>query len=223
MEETHEALEALDSGNTEGLKEELGDILLQIVFHAQIDEAAGGFSFEDVTNGICRKLIVRHPHVFGEVHADSAAEVLRNWDAIKRATKGTKKQSDMLQNVPRTLPALMRAEKVQGRARRVGFDWPEVAGAWRALESEIAEWREAVDGGDAAAIEDELGDVLFSVVNVSRFVDAEPEKALTHATDKFIRRFTEMEKIAEEEGVVLGELTLEQMDALWDRAKQRLK
>ena len=124
LEEVHEALEALDTGDFEGFKEELGEILLQVIFHAQIDAEQGGFDFDDVADGICRKLLVRHPHVFGDLSADDASEALRNWDAMKRATKGTKKQADIVKNVPRSLPALMRAEKVQGRARRVGFDWP---------------------------------------------------------------------------------------------------
>lgn len=223
LEETHEALEALDAGDAEGLKEELGDVLLQVVFHAQIDEAEGGFCFDDVTDGICRKLIVRHPHVFGDVNAENASDVLKNWDAIKRASKGTKKQADVLGNVPRSLPALMRAEKVQGRARRVGFDWPEISGAWAALESEIAELKEAVASGKRDAIEDELGDVLFSVVNVSRFADAEAEKALTHTTDKFISRFAEMEALAEERNISMEKASLEQLDALWEEAKRRLR
>ena len=223
LEETHEALEALDTGDRAGLCEELGDILMQVVFHAQIDAAEGGFTFDDVTDTLCRKLIVRHPHVFGDGKADDAAEVLRNWDAIKRKTKGDKPQSELLRSVPRSLPALMRAEKVQGRAKRVGFDWRDASGAWTALDSELEEWRKAVRDGDPAAVEDELGDVLFSVVNVSRFVGAEAERALTHATDKFVRRFTEAERIAAERGETLSDSSEEELDSLWQEAKRRLR
>ena len=134
LEETHEALEAINLGDTDGLKEELGDVLLQVVFHSRIEEEKGTFSFDDVVDGIAKKLVVRHPHVFADASVDTAAQVWKNWDAIKRETKGGKTQADLLRAVPRSLPALMRASKVQNRARRVGFDWPDVSGALEALE-----------------------------------------------------------------------------------------
>ena len=220
LEETHEALEAINNDDAEALKEELGDVLLQVVFHARIEEEREVFAFDDVVDGICKKLVVRHPHVFGQETADSAGQVLRNWDAIKRQTKGGKTQADLLQSVPRTLPALMRAAKVQNRARRVGFDWPDVSGALEALDSETAELKEAIAGGDAAMVEEELGDLLFSAVNVSRFVKADAEQALTGATDKFIRRFARVERLARERGLDMGASSLEELDVLWKEAKK---
>ena len=220
LEETHEALEAIDRGDMPLLQEELGDVLLQVVFHAQMEQEKGSFTFDDVADGICKKLVVRHPHVFGDVTADDAGQVLKNWDAIKRETKGGKTQADMLRAVPRALPALMRAGKVQNRARRVGFDWPDVSGAMQALDSETMELKQAVASGDTAAMEEELGDLLFSAVNVSRFIDIDAEQALTGATDKFIRRFTVVEQLAAERGVDLASASLEDRDRLWDEAKR---
>jgi len=179
----------------------------------------GRFTFDDVVDGICKKLIVRHPHVFGDVKADTAGEVLKNWDAIKRQTKGTDAQSTLLRHLPKTLPALMRAAKVQDRARRVGFDWPSVDGAMAALESETAELKEAMQSGDQAAIDEEFGDLLFSAVNVSRFLHTEAELSLNAATEKFIRRFTRVEELAKEQGLDMNGASLEELDALWDKAK----
>lgn len=222
LEETYEAIEAIDHQNMDDLKEELGDVLMQVVFHAQMEKEAGSFTFDDVVDGVCQKLVVRHPHVFGDVTATDSAQVLQNWDAIKRKTKGNKTQTDLLNSVPRALPALMRAEKVQGRAHRVGFDWPEVSGALQALRGETEELERAIQTGASDAVMDELGDVLFSAVNVARFVKADPEEALTGATDKFIRRFAVVERLAAERGRDLAASTLEQLDALWDEAKREL-
>lgn len=219
LEETHEALEAINNRDAAALEEELGDVLLQVVFHARIEEEKGVFSFDDVVDGICKKLVIRHPHVFGQTTVDSAGQVLQNWDAIKRKTKGGKSQADLLRSVPRTLPALMRAAKVQNRAKRVGFDWPDVSGAIEALDSEAAELKEAIAQGDAAHVEEELGDLLFSAVNVSRFLKTDAEQALTGATEKFIRRFAEVERLAEEEGLDMSASSLEKLDELWNRAK----
>lgn len=223
LEETHEALEAIDTGDADGLKEELGDVLLQVVFHSRIEEENGRFDFGDVVDGICRKLVVRHPHVFGSGRADNAGEVLQNWDAIKRETKGGKTQADLLAGVPRSLPALMRAAKVQKRARRVGFDWPDVSGAMAALDSETVEFRQAVAAGDTQAMEEELGDLLFSAVNVSRFLRVDAEQALTRASDKFIRRFALVEKLAADRDIDLAASSLEILDGLWDEAKAMLE
>ena len=220
LEETHEALEAINNGDAAALEEELGDVLLQVVFHSRIEEEKGVFAFDDVVDGICKKLIVRHPHVFGETTVDSAGEVLQNWDAIKRRTKGDKTQADLLGSVPRTLPALMRAAKVQNRARRVGFYWPDVSGALESLDSERAELKEAIDEGDPDAVEEELGDLLFSAVNVSRFLKTDAEQALTRATDKFIRRFRRVERLAGEQGLDMSAASLERLDELWREAKK---
>lgn len=220
LEETHEALEAIRQQDTAGLCEELGDVLLQVVFHSRIEEEKGGFAFADVVDGICKKLVVRHPHVFGEMTVDGTGQVLQNWDAIKRQTKGGKTQAELLDGVPRSLPALMRAAKVQNRAKRVGFDWPEIAGALGALESETAEFKEALASENPAAIEEELGDLLFSAVNVSRFLHVDAEQALTASTDKFIRRFARVEELAKNRGIDLAAASLDEMDALWDEAKR---
>lgn len=223
LEETCEAVEALDTDNRAALCEELGDVLLQVVFHAQIDEDAGGFSFDDVVTALCRKLIVRHPHVFGDQTAANADEVLNTWNAVKRATEGEGvTQSTLLKHLPRTLPSLMRAEKVQSRARRVGFDWPDVTGAWQALESETAELSEAMKQNDAAHMEEELGDLLFSAVNVSRFLHIDADRALSRATDKFIARFTKVEELAVARGQQMETLSPDALDALWQEAKTLL-
>lgn len=219
VEETHEVLEAIDNDDDAALCEELGDVLLQVVFHSRIAEEEQRFSYADVVNGICQKLIVRHPHVFGEVEANDADTVLKNWDAIKRQQKGDAAQSSLLQHLPRSLPALMRASKVQGRAKRVGFDWPTVDGALEALKSEVAELEDAIREGDQAHIEEELGDLLFSAVNVSRFVKTDAELSLVAATEKFIRRFTRVEELAGERGMDMTASSLEELDALWDIAK----
>lgn len=219
LEETHEVIEAINQGDTAGLQEELGDVLLQVVFHSQIEREKGAFQFADVVDGICKKLIVRHPHVFGEVTVDGTGQVLENWDAIKRQTKGGKTQGELLEAVPRSLPALMRAAKVQNRARRVGFDWPDISGALEALDSETAEFKEALASGDAAAVEEELGDLLFSAVNVSRFAKIDAEQALTGATDKFIRRFAKVEELAAACGIDMAAAGLEKLDELWREAK----
>ena len=219
LEETHEAIEAINARDPDALKEELGDVLLQVVFHSRIEEERGTFSFDDVADGIVKKLLIRHPHVFAEGEADSAAQVWKNWDAIKRETKGGKTQADLLNAVPRALPALMRSAKVQNRARRVGFDWPDVSGALQALDSETAELKDAIASGDGAAVEEELGDLLFSAVNVSRFVHCDAEQALTMSCDKFIRRFARVEQQAAAQGLDMTQATLEQLDALWRQAK----
>lgn len=219
LEETHEAIEAINQQDMEHLKEELGDVLLQIVLHTTMGEERGTFTFQDVVDTLCDKLLIRHPHVFGAAQAENEAQALQSWDAAKRASQGDKKQSDLLKSVPRSLPALMRAEKVQGRAARSGMDWPSVDGALSALERETDELKEAIASGDTARIEDELGDVLFSAVNVSRFTEADAEQALTVATDKFIRRFTAVEKLAEERHLPMPGTPIEELDRLWDEAK----
>lgn len=223
LEETHEAIEAINNNDLPGLREELGDVLMQVVLHTQIATEAGEFTFDDVVDEVCRKLIVRHPHVFGDAVADDAAAVLKTWDSVKRSTKGKAgteaTQADLLRSVPRSLPALMRAAKVQGRARRVGFDWPEVSGAMEALESELQEFKAAVASGSAQDVEEELGDLLFSAVNVSRFVDTDAEQALTVSTDKFITRFDKVETLAKQRGLDMTQMSIDELDELWREAK----
>ncbi len=219
IEETHEALEAIDNGDDAAMCEELGDVLLQVVFHAEIASEDGRFNYDDVVDGVCKKLVTRHPHVFGDAVAEDAAAVLKTWDAVKRQTKGDAAQSTLLKNLPRSLPALMRAAKVQDRARRVGFDWPTIDGALEALDSETVELKAAIASGDQAAVEEEFGDLLFSAVNVSRFLKTDAELSLTAATDKFIRRFTRVETLAAERGIDMTAASLSELDALWDIAK----
>ena len=221
LEEAYETLDAIDSGDKENLCEELGDLLLQVVFHSQISKEDGDFDFDDVADGICKKLIVRHPHVFGNVVAETSEEVLTNWDAIKRETKNQTTYTDTLVSVPKAFPALMRAKKVQKRASKAGYDWDSVDGTLDKVDEELAELREAIASGDESRITDELGDLLFATVNVSRFAGADPESALAGAVDKFIARFAKCESMAIEEGVDLAQATPEELDALWNRAKEK--
>ena len=220
LEETHEAIEAIDNNDMNLLREELGDVLLQIALHAVMEEEVKGFTFEDVVDELCKKLLIRHPHVFGDVSASSPEEALQSWDAAKRKTKNAN-QTDLLRHVPKTLPSLMRAEKVQSRARRVGFDWEDISGAWQALENEIQELDEATKQGNLEHMEEELGDVLFLVVNVSRFLHVDPERALSRSTEKFVKRFEKVEKLAHERGIDMTKAPIEELDALWNEVKEQ--
>ena len=223
IEETYEVVEAIDKKDCGMLLEELGDLLMQVVFHTQIEEEKGSFNFDDVADGVCKKLIERHPHVFGEVEVSGVDDVLDNWDAIKRRKKGQKKGSEPMLSVPRELPALMRAAKIQQKASAVGFDWPDVSGAYDKITEETQELRKAVESGVKEDISDELGDLLFSVVNVSRFLKCDAEEALTTASDKFINRFIRVEQLAKENGVDMEKASLEELDRLWDIVKSHDK
>lgn len=220
IEETYEVVEAINKKSTEGLKEELGDILLQVALHAEMESEKGNFDFNDVANDIVKKLVIRHPHVFGDVVAKNTDEALNSWDAVKLQTKGMKSQSESMISVPRELPALMRAQKVQHKAAKVGFDWQSVDGAVDKLYEEINELKMAMSHNDRCEIEDEFGDVLFSCVNISRFLKLDSEEALTAATDKFVSRFTEVEKLANERSINMKESSIDELDALWDEAKK---
>ena len=219
IEETYEVIEAINKKDDALLCEELGDIMMQVVFHAQMEKEKGTFDFDDVCDGICKKLIIRHPHVFGDTRADSVEKVLSNWDEIKNRTKGRKTVTDSMESVPRELPALMRATKLQKKAADVGFDWPDSSGAFDKLYEEFAELREAVDQGDKSHIEEEFGDLLFAAVNVSRFIKTDAEEALTKASDKFLFRFSKVEAIAKERGIDMKSAPLETLDAIWDEVK----
>ena len=220
LEETYEVLDAIDRDDVENLREELGDVLLQVVFHSRMEEEAGRFGFKDVCGRICKKLILRHPHVFGDVRAETSAEVLNNWDEIKKKEKGQDTFTDTLNSVPRAFPALMRAAKVQKRAAKAGFDWADCAGAMDKLEEEMAELEAARTDGSAEETLEEMGDLLFSMVNVSRFLHCDPEEALTKATDKFIRRFAKVERLAAEKGLDMRSASMTELDKLWEQAKQ---
>lgn len=215
LEEAYEAAEAIDEGSTEHLREELGDVLMQVVFHADIERDAGRFDLNGVADEACRKLIYRHPHVFGGGTASETGEVLVNWEALKRKEKGQETHTDALDAVARSLPGLWRAEKVQQKAAKAGFDWPDISGALAKLSEETAELAEAV--AENANVEEELGDVLFAAVKVARFAGVDPEEAMARACDKFIARFARVEAAADRP---LTELSLEELNALWERAKQ---
>ncbi len=219
IEETYEAVEAINKGSVSMLREELGDVLMQVIFHAQIETENGSFNIDDVADENAKKLIERHPHIFGQVDVNGVEDVLTNWDEIKRQTKKQKSVSDSIASVPRELPALMRAQKIQGKAAKVGFDWDDVSGALDKLYEEIGELRQAISVNDKENIFEELGDILFSAVNVSRFIDCDAEEALTVATDKFALRFAQVEKMAADRGIDMKNTSLEQLDKLWDEAK----
>lgn len=217
IEETYEACEAIDDNDTDHLKEELGDVLLQVVFHTQMEREKGVFDLNDVADGVCKKLIFRHPHIFGDVKVGSTDEILSNWDDLKRKEKKQETDTSTLESVSKSLPSLIRAQKLQKKAAKVGFDWPDVSGALDKVEEELAEVRAAIDGnGD---IEEEIGDLIFAVTNVSRFVKVDSERAAEKTCNKFVRRFADMEKQAAAEGKNLSDLTLSELDALWDKAK----
>lgn len=220
IEETYEVIEAINKKDSASLREELGDILLQVALHCEMEREKGVFNFNDVANEICQKLIVRHPHVFGDVHAENGKEALDSWDAVKLKTKGMKKQSEAMLKVPRELPALMRAQKLQQKAAKAGFDWDELSGAIDKLYEEINELKSALSGDKRAEIEDEFGDVLFSCVNISRFIDVDSEEALTAATDKFLDRYLIVERLAQEKNIDMKTASVETLDILWEKAKK---
>lgn len=220
IEEVYEAIEAIDTEDTELLKEELGDVLLQVVFHAEMESEKNSFDIDEVADGICKKLIIRHPHVFSNVKADTTDQVLKNWDAIKMKTKSQNSQSEVLKGISRSLPSLMRSQKIQQKVAKIGFDWDSVDGAMDKLNEELDELRDAIKENDNVHIEEELGDVLFSTVNIARFVHTDSEKALYNACEKFIRRFSKMEELANEKNIKMDKAALDVLDELWEQAKQ---
>lgn len=220
IEEAYEAVEAIDLKDDVSFCEELGDVLLQVVFHSRIKEEEDRFAFGDVCDGICRRLILRHPHIFGDVKADTSEQVLKNWEEIKVKEKGQETVTQTLHAVPKTFPALMRAEKVQKRAAKSGFDFTEVQQTLSCLKREIEELEEELQNSSSDGLEQELGDVLFSAVNVARFIGVDSENALSASTEKFISRFEQVEKLAEQKKINMKESSLEQLDVLWEEAKQ---
>jgi tetrapyrrole methylase family protein / MazG family protein len=215
LSECHEVLQALDEGDAGKLCEELGDLLLQIVLHAQIAKDDGEFEIGDVIRGISEKIVRRHPHVFGTGTARDAGEVMHNWETLKKAEREA--GASMLEGVPKSMPALGYAYEVQRRAARVGFDWPETAGVLDKLLEEVKEYREAEN---PEAREREFGDLLFTLVNLARREGTDPEAALRGANGRFFRRFTYMEELCQERGLDLAKLTLGEMDGLWEEAKR---
>ena len=217
LEESYEAAEAIDLDDAALLQEELGDVLMQVVFHADIERDRGRFTMEDVVDGVVKKLLYRHPHVFGAAHEDSPESVLVSWDKLKRAEKGQKTTAEAMDSVARSLPGLWRAEKLQKKAADAGFDWPDISGALLKLEEEVRELRQAVESGQG--VQEELGDVLFAAVKVGRFAGVDPEEAMAGTCEKFIHRFRAVEDGAKAQGRAVEELSLEEMTGLWNRAK----
>ena len=221
LEECYEAVEAIDMNSVPMMREELGDVLLQVVFHCQIETEQSHFTFDDICDELCRKLVIRHPHVFGEVKADTSDEVLKNWDAIKQETKQQQTAADTLEGVCKALPALMYAQKLGKRAGRAGMDWRSAEDAFRYIRLETDELEQAMQEGDAARIEDELGDLLFSCVNTARHLHIDAETALRGAAQKFLKRFAETEQLVAADGHQMSELPIETLDTYWAKAKQK--
>jgi tetrapyrrole methylase family protein/MazG family protein len=222
IEEAYEVVETLEAGDMEGLKEELGDLLFQVVFHAQLANERKEFDFEEIAKVVSEKLVRRHPHVFGNKEDISAEQVVTNWEKIKQTEK-TKKVGSILDSASNSLPPLSRAEKMQKEASKVGFDWPDAKGATEKFKEEVNEFLDEMNSGtvDKDRLEDELGDVFFSLVNVARLNKISAEKAMNKACLKFKTRFQFIENSAKDSGKKLEEMTLEEMDALWEIAKKK--
>jgi XTP/dITP diphosphohydrolase len=220
IEETMELADAIMGEDTEKIRKELGDVLLHIVFYAKIGDEKGQFDIADVCDALCEKLIYRHPHVFGDEKADTAAQVLKNWELIKMSEKDGNKM--VLSGVPRSLPSLIKAERVQEKAANVGFDWQKREDVWDKVKEELAELEAELRGNDEADREKEFGDLFFSLVNAIRLYGVRPDNALERTNRKFIARFNYIEEKANEQGRHINELTLAEMDELWNEAK-RLK
>ena len=219
IEETYEVVDAMDSGDRAALCEELGDLLLQVVFQSQIADEEGAFRFDDVAKGIADKLVRRHPHVFGDVQADTPDQVIRNWEKIKKTEKGGETPRSLVDGIPKHLPALSKAHLVQKRVAKVGFEWDEIGGVIDKLEEELAEVKEAMAHQDAAAIREELGDLLFSTVNLSRYLGHESEELLNENIKKFMRRFQSLEETLHAEGRPLESCSLDELEAVWQAVK----
>jgi len=220
LEETYEVIEAIERDNMEELCEELGDVYLQVAFHARIAAERGDFDIDDVADAVSRKMILRHPHIFGDATADTSEQVLKNWEVIKKQEKGQNTEAGMMKQIPQALPAMLRSMKVQSKAAHVGFDWDDVWGAFAKLEEEVGELKEAIeqDMGEAKLM-DEFGDVMFAAVNVARFIKVHPEFALRGTVEKFIRRFEHVECRAAQCNRSLNTMTLAKMDGFWNEAK----
>lgn len=221
LEETYEALDALDRDDPHDMCEELGDVLMQVALHTQMEAERGRFTMDDVVDGVSRKLVYRHPHVFGAARADTSEEVLTNWEALKRTEKGQRSTADAIESVPHTLPALWRAEKTVAKTAKAGFNWSDLTGPLDKLEEEVRELRQAVEAGGAPdaphGVQEELGDLLFVAAKIAQMSGVDPEESLHRACDKFDRRFRRVEESADKP---LSEYTEQELIALWERAKE---
>jgi XTP/dITP diphosphohydrolase len=216
IEETYETIDAINNNDDKEFCKELGDILLHVLMHGVMAEERGAFSIIDIIKKLQKKLIYRHPHVFGDVEVSGEKDVLRNWENLKM----NEGRESILEGVPPSLPALLRAQRVQFKASKVGFDWNDRNGAWTKIEEELKELNEELKNNNHKKAQEELGDILFSIVNASRFEDVVAEEALQHSNNKFIRRFRYIEQKAVEHNKLLSDMTLEEMDTLWDEAKE---
>ncbi len=217
IEETFELADAITDKDWGSIKEELGDLLLHIVFYAKIGLEKNQFTLQEVIDGICEKLVKRHPHIYGDVVADDEEQVKKNWEQIKLA-EGKK---SVLSGVPKSLPAMVKAMRIQGKAKQVGFEWANKEQVWEKVEEEKQELLEAVSTGDTEHIEEEAGDLFFSVINYVRFLNVDAENALELTNKKFIKRFMQMEEIVQRKGIKLSDMTLEEMDAIWNEVKKQ--
>jgi tetrapyrrole methylase family protein/MazG family protein len=220
IEEVYEVCEAIDTDDCELLKEELGDVLFQVVFHTEIEKEKGVFDIEDVADGICKKMIYRHPHVFGNTTVSKTEEILDNWDALKMTEKNQESATDTLNSVARTLPALIRAEKIQSKAAKTGFEWASIQDALKKVREELDEVERAIAGdGDVA---EEIGDLLFATAKVAKFAEVDSERALEQTCEKFIHRFSYVESMAAKQGKTMSDMNLEEMTALWNEGKTKV-
>lgn len=220
LEEAYEVLEAIEEKDVELLKEELGDLLLQVVFHAQIAKERGEFAIEEVLSALTDKLVRRHPHVFGNTKVETTREVLARWEELKNQEKRNKKRKSVLDGVPKQLPALIRANQLQSRAARVGFDWTELKPVWQKVQEEMEELEHSIKEEQPRSIQAELGDLLFALVNIARFLKVDPEEALRKTNERFTERFHSMEKQAKKSRRSLSAMSLDEMDRMWEEAKR---
>ena len=222
IEECFELVDAITDGNMDGIREEVGDVLLHIVFYSKMGEEMGKFDFADVCNYLCDKLVYRHPHVYGDVHADNPEEVIHNWEMLKlkeKAKKARKEAGGVLSGVPRSLPAMVKAFRIGQKAASAGFDWEQREDVWSKVKEEIAEVESEICAGNTAGIEEEIGDLFFALINASRLYGIDPETALERTNKKFMARFSHIEQGAAAMGKSLGEMTLDEMENLWQEAK----
>lgn len=220
LDESYEFFEAVDENDPAKMREELGDVLLQVVFHAQLENEAGRFTIGEVAHDICEKLIRRHPHVFGTVNVHSSDEVLGNWERIKKKEKGKERRTSLVDDIPAALPALFRAEKIQRRVATVGFDWKDAGPALDKVEEEFGEFREALEENDQEHAAEELGDIIFALVNVARHQGICAEEAVRKTNKKFTKRFRYIEKACADAGIEMKKATLEELDRFWEEGKK---